>query len=238
MKTSILIFLIVIQGIFCGDFLREDFNNLQNWTELTFPKIEDHSQYSIESRDAESYLKTFTSNSASGLIYKEQFDVYKYPELEWRWKVSNTFSKGNALEKSGDDYPLRIYVIFEYDPDESGFFESVVYESARLIYGEYPPHSSLNYIWANKAQSKRIIPNSYTDKAQMIVLQEGEDNLGIWVTESMNMLDDYREAFGEDPPSTTTIAIMADSDNTGESATAYVDYFLVRTVTKDEGVYK
>ncbi len=72
----------------------------------------------------------------------------------------------------------------------------------------------------------------------MIVLQEGEDNLDIWVTESMNMLDDYREAFGEDPPSTTTIAIMADSDNTGESATAYVDYFLVRPVTKVEGVYK
>ncbi|MFQ6610666.1 MAG: DUF3047 domain-containing protein, partial [Fidelibacterota bacterium] len=205
---------------------------------LTFPKIENHSQYSIEDRDAESYLKAFTSNSASGLIYKKQFDVYKYPELEWRWKVSNTFIKGNALEKSGDDYPLRIYVIFEYNPDDSGFFESVVYESARLIYGEYPPHSSLNYIWANKAQSKRIIPNSYTDKAQMIVLQEGEKNLGTWVTESVNIVNDYREAFGEDPPSATSIAIMADSDNTGESATAFIDYFLVRPITKDTGVHK
>jgi hypothetical protein len=32
---------------------------------------------------------------------------------------------------------------------------------------------------------------------------------------------DYRAAFGEDPPPINGVAIMTDTDNTGESATAY-----------------
>ena len=32
---------------------------------------------------------------------------------------------------------------------------------------------------------------------------------------------DYREAFGEEPPPVVGIAIMSDSDNTGEKATAW-----------------
>ena len=36
-----------------------------------------------------------------------------------------------------------------------------------------------------------------------------------------DVLEDYRKAFGEDPPMLSGIAIMTDTDNTGESATAY-----------------
>lgn len=42
--------------------------------------------------------------------------------LSWRWKVSNIYEAGNAREKSGDDYPARIYVAFEFQPDKAGFF--------------------------------------------------------------------------------------------------------------------
>ncbi len=73
------------------------------------------------------------------MIYTPPFNVFETPFMEWRRKVVNILKKGNALEKSGDDYPIRIYVMFEYDLVESGFFESIMYESARLIYGEYPP---------------------------------------------------------------------------------------------------
>lgn len=36
-----------------------------------------------------------------------------------------------------------------------------------------------------------------------------------------NIVDDYRRAFGEDPPHVGAIAIMTDTDNTGETATAW-----------------
>ena len=42
-----------------------------------------------------------------------------------------------------------------------------------------------------------------------------------------NIVQDYQAAFGEDPPPIVAIAIMSDSDNTGESAKAYIDYIKV-----------
>jgi hypothetical protein len=36
-----------------------------------------------------------------------------------------------------------------------------------------------------------------------------------------NIVEDYRKAFGEEPPMISGVAIMTDTDNTGESVTAY-----------------
>ena len=38
------------------------------------------------------------------------------------------------------------------------------------------------------------------------------------------ILDDYQQAFGVKPPARARIAIMNDSDNTGESSVSYVEY--------------
>jgi hypothetical protein len=41
------------------------------------------------------------------------------------------------------------------------------------------------------------------------------------VVEKRNVLEDYRRVFGLDPPKAGAIAIMTDTDNTGEEAVAY-----------------
>ncbi len=223
-----IIVLILFTGvIFSQVVFREDFRDLDDWEPLNFPKIERHTDYRNEQVGERSVLSITSNASASGLIWKENFNVYESPVLHWSWRVENVFQKGNALSKEGDDYPLRIYVIFQYDPESAGFFDSILYESAKLIYGDYPPHSSLNYIWANRPQKENIIPNAYTDKAMMFVLEEGADHTGKWREYTVNILEDYRKAFGEDPPATASLAIMSDSDNTGERARAYVDYIEV-----------
>jgi hypothetical protein len=43
----------------------------------------------------------------------------------------------------------------------------------------------------------------------------------------VNVLDDYRRAFDEDPPAVARLAVMSDSDNTGEQAISYIDYIEV-----------
>jgi hypothetical protein len=55
----------------------------------------------------------------------------------------------------------------------------------------------------------------------MIAVESGPELAGQWVTVRRNVVDDYRKAFGEDPPQVGAIAIMTDTDNTGESATAW-----------------
>ena len=66
-----------------------------------------------------------------------------------------------------------------------------------------------------------IVPNPYTEQVKMIVLQSGEEKVGRWVNESRNLVEDYRMAFGGDPPRISGVALMTDTDNTRESAIAY-----------------
>ncbi|MBI5075924.1 MAG: DUF3047 domain-containing protein [Nitrospirae bacterium] len=208
-------------------FLREDFNDLENWRPLFFPKIKQHSRYTIVKDGPDSLLKAESNASASGIIYKKEFSVYDYPKVRWRWKVSNIYAKGDERSKSGDDYPIRIYIIFKYDPDAAAFGQMIKYGLAKRIYGEYPPHSSLNYIWANRKHAERIITNAYADEAKMILLEAGPEKAGRWLEEEIDILDDYQKAFGTKPPALASIAIMNDSDNTGESSESFVDYIEV-----------
>ena len=65
------------------------------------------------------------------------------------------------------------------------------------------------------------VPNPFTDRVHMIVVESGLSKLNTWVTEERNIYDDYKRVFGEEPPMISGMAIMTDTDNTGESATAY-----------------
>lgn len=202
------------------DFDRE----IDDWEQIAFRRIENRSQYSIEHKDGRSVLKVMSEQSASGIVYHETFSVYETPWLEWSWFTERVITAGNAREQAGDDYPVRLYVIFEYDPSDARLGERLRYAAARRIYGQYPPLASLNYIFNNRSHPERIIPSPYSDRTQMFVMEPGPNAVGTWRTHRVNMLEDYRAAFGNDPPARATIAVMGDTDNTGASSSAYVDY--------------
>ena len=204
---------------------KEEFNTLEKWEPLKFKKIENMSSYTLDLQtNQECYIKAQSSNSASGMIWLNEFDVYEYPLIRWRWKISNVYVKGNALQKAGDDYPIRIYIIFKYDTKDPRVKKKFKYGLAKLLYGEYPPYSSLNYIWANREHQQRFIPNPFAKEAMMIPLRSGSTLAGQWLEEERNILEDYREAFGVDPPATAGLAFMNDSDNTGESSESWIDW--------------
>lgn len=63
--------------------------------------------------------------------------------------------------------------------------------------------------------------NAYSERVKMIVIQSGGGNVRQWLVEKRNIFEDYKQAFGEEPGNVSGIAIMTDTDNTGESATAW-----------------
>ena len=203
---------------------RENFDSLAQWEPLTFPKIKAHSTYTLVSERGKSILKAESRAAASAIIYRRIFNIYENPRIRWRWKVTQLSNRGNPREKTGDDYPIRIYVMFQYDPDKAALGESLIYGATKAIYGKYPPHSTLNYVWTGSNISERIIVSPYTEKARIVILERGKERLGQWVEESVNVLEDYRKAFGKDPPAMAGLAVMSDTDNTGESAEAYLDF--------------
>ena len=193
----------------------------EDWKPQIFKKIPRRTDYHLVKDNHRTVIRADSRNAASGLVRTVTIDPARTPVLQWRWKISRILEKGDVTSKNGDDYPARIYVTFAYDPDGTGFLEKAKYEAARLFYGMYPPAGALAYIWANKAPRDSISPSPYTDRVKMIAVQSGKAKAGTWITESRNIIDDYRAAFGHPPPMISGIAIMTDTDNTGESATAW-----------------
>lgn len=225
----LILFVVVnIQNAFAEYILiNEDFQTLESWTQVTFPQIDNHTEYEILAQDAGTVLVARSNGSASGIRYNREFNVYDYPVVRWRWKVENVYAKGNLTQKKGNDFPLRVYIMFKQDDGEATLIKKGVYELARMWYGEYPPHSSLNYIWANRLHGQVLFSSPYTDRSKLIIVRSGQAEIGKWLEEEVDILNDYQKAFGTLPPKTASIAIMNDSDNTGESSVSYLDYIQV-----------
>lgn len=190
------------------------------WKPLTFKKVPRATTYSLVKDGDTVVVKAVSQASASGLTKEVTIDPKEYPIVRWRWKVENLLKKSDVGRRDGDDYPARLYVTFEYDADKVSFGRKVKYKAGKVIFGDIPI-GALNYIWDTKAPVGEIVDNAYTDFAKMIVMRSGAAAVGTWVDEERNVYEDYKKAFDEEPSMINGVAIMTDTDNTGESAAAY-----------------
>jgi len=190
------------------------------WKPLTFKKIPKHTSYEVVKEGESVVVKAMSDASASGLTKEVRIDPKEYPIIRWRWRVENLLKRSDVNRKDGDDYPARLYVTFEYDPEKTSFSKKLTYKAGRAIFGDIPI-GALNYIWETKTPVGTIVENAYTNFTQMIVVESGPQKVGIWVDEERNIYEDYKRAFGEEPPMINGVAIMSDTDNTKEEATAY-----------------
>lgn len=198
------------------------------WKPLTFKKIEKHTVYTLVKDGDTVVVKADSQSSASGLIREIQIDPQEYPIVQWRWKVGNILKKGDVTRKEGDDYPARVYVTFAYDPRKLSYTERAKYAIARSLYGLEPPLAAIDYLWESHAPIGTVVPNPYTARVMMIVVESGAEKIDRWLKEERNVYQDYQKAFGEAPPMISGVAIMTDTDNTGESAVAYYGDIIFR----------
>jgi hypothetical protein len=200
------------------------------WKPLMFPKIGRHTSYALVKDGEDVVVKAESQAASSGLTRELAVDPKEYPVIQWRWKIVTLIEKSDVTRKEGDDYPARLYVTFVYDSSKVGVLDKAKYEIARLAYGRYPPLGAVNYIWGNKEPIGTIVSNPYTERARMIIVETGRDRLNRWITEERNLYEDYKAAFGDEPPMISGVAIMTDTDNTKESAIAYYGDLLFKKV--------
>jgi hypothetical protein len=204
-----------------GAFSRAGGKLPAGWDPLEFPKIPSHTRYELVQDEGAWVVRADSRDSASGLIRSLDFDLREAPVLRWRWKVERVVEKSDIARKDGDDYAARVYVMFKYDPERVSFVKKTKYLLARAIYGDVPI-ASLVYVWANRAERGKVFDNPYTgDFVKMIVVENASEHVGGWRSEQRDVLADYRAAFGEEPTRVEGVAIMTDTDDTGESAVAY-----------------
>lgn len=190
------------------------------WKQTALPGVASHTEYALV-RDGDAVvLRAEAQASMSGVAHPLRLDVRAYPLIEWRWKVISLLKKSDIATKAGDDYPARVYVLFDYDIRKLPFSLRAKIRLSRLA-GADVPLAALCYVWDGKAAVGTSVWSAYTDRVRVIVAESGAANLGKWVTMRRDVVADFRTAFGEEPPAISGVVLATDTDNTGESTTAF-----------------
>ena len=169
-------------------------SGLTGWTDQ---KFKGKTTYTIE----DGVLKAHALKAASGKVKKISVDTRKYQKLSWSWRIDHTLKREDIKLKSGDDFAARVYVVFPRT-----FFWRM---------------RAINYVWAAKMPKGSEAPSPYTKNSVIVAVESGDEKAGTFVTEERNIYEDYKKIFGEDPPLLGGVAIMTDTDDTQDEATAW-----------------
>jgi len=191
--------LAAVLNLTVGNFSGGD---LSDWKPKSFQGM---TRYRLVAQDGRQVLEAHSEGTASGLVRELRVDLDKLPYLNWSWRVDNVLNGIDERTKAGDDYPARVYVIV------SG---GIAFWRTR----------TLIYVWSSSQPAGSTWENAFTGNARVMALQTG--NGTGWVTEHRNVRSDFKMCFHDDITSIDAVAIMTDTDNSHQEATAwYGDMF-------------
>ncbi|MDX1593597.1 MAG: DUF3047 domain-containing protein [Gammaproteobacteria bacterium] len=159
-------------------------------------------RYTLDRDASRPAIRAESDGTASALLREIDVDLSRRPVLEWSWKVGNLLQGVDETTKAGDDYPARVYVLFR-----TGLFD--------------PRPNSISYVWSSTRPAGTHWPNAFTGRVRMVAVRDAGDPVGTWVEERRNVREDIRKFFGEEVNSVKAVAIMTDTDNSGQQATAW-----------------
>ena len=151
--------------------------------------------------------------------------VHTAPEalrnIKFSWKVPALIGSADLTQRETHDSPVRIALAFEGDRAKFSMNNAMLSELAHVMTGEPLPYATLMYVWCNHCARGGVIINPRTDRIREIVLESGPERLGQWQDYERDIRADFERAFGEAPGALVNVAVMTDTDNTRESATAW-----------------
>lgn len=149
-------------------------------------------------------LQMRSDQASYALQKKTNIALQSSPFLVWQWKVTELPTKGDFRKSSTDDQAAQLIVAFS---------------SSRF----------LAYIWDTTAPKgiMATAPAPLFKKIFALVMQSGPKELGTWITERRNLVEDYKQAYGEDPETVEGIRIQINSQHTQSRAESYWQSVLV-----------
>jgi len=145
------------------------------------------------------------SEGDSSMITKEldgTVNLKSTPVLEWRWMAVTLPKRADARSRQTDDQAAQLYVVWPRFPQE---FRS------RII----------GYIWDTQAPEGLVVKSQKALTVTYIVVRSGPAELGKWLTERRNVVEDYKKLYGEPPDKPGALSIAIDSDDTNSSAESF-----------------
>ena len=167
-------------------------------------------------------IEVMSSSSVSRLYRPVEVDLDATP-VTWRWRVDQGVPPTDLTQKGEDDTAITLYVGFPWDSERASFTERLKRPLVETLAGEDAPGRVLAYVFGGKQRRGEVVESPHLGAAgAMRVLRPADSPTGEWFAERVDIAQDYRESFGEDPPDPTQIAISADTDDTGSTSRGFV----------------
>ncbi len=187
------------------------------WEPFRIARGKKPTQYDLVDDQGTIVLHARADAAASALRHDTRFDLHAAPIIEFRWKISRLIDDQDNAIATREDSPVRVILEFQGDRSKLSLRDRAALSLGDSIAGREVPYATLIYIWSGAVPVGTVIPNPHTGRARMIVATAGATRVGSWERVRRNALDDFRKAFGEDPGPMTGVAVLSDTDNTGES---------------------
>jgi hypothetical protein len=151
-----------------------------------------------------------SDNDSSSISKEIKVDVKQYPILEWTWKVVALPPGGHARKAQTDDEAAQLYVTFPRFPTTV---------RSRII----------GYIWDSTEPAGASFQSAKVSSVHFIVVRSGSADLGKWITENRNVLEDFKKIYGESPSEPAGgITLSINSQNTGTRAESFFGKILFK----------
>lgn len=157
------------------------------------------------------YLRADVVKAGSSMFRRVQWDIKKYPVLEWRWRGRLLPERGNGKRRSTNDNVVAIYVVFPF----------------RWVIPGWSLPDTLKYAWSTTLPVGTEFSNG-ANRNKVFVLRQGSEQLGEWVVEQRNIYRDYKRRYRKRKvPDPIAIGVITDADNTKSQAAGDYDYFKI-----------
>jgi Protein of unknown function (DUF3047) len=145
------------------------------------------------------HLKSKIESSTIRRDIRGRVNLKETPILEWSWKAITLPKNGDCRKKGTDDQAAQLYIVWPRFP-----------EAVRS--------QIIGYIWDSTAPVGSIVKSEKTSTVTYVVMRSGAADLGKWITEQRNVVEDYKKIYGAQPDNPGYISIAIDSDDTVSSA--------------------
>jgi DUF3047 family protein len=146
-------------------------------------------------------LRLDSRDDHSTIARQVRVDLAATPILRWEWKVTRLPEGADLRQKSTADATGHVFVIWPRFP---------ALLRSRLI----------GYVWDATLPSGTFVKSAKTGLVTFVVMRSGTRDLGRWMTQERDVIEDYRTVYGEAPPGPGAVALSIDTNDTRSPAEA------------------
>jgi hypothetical protein len=184
----------------------------RGWEEVVMRRDLPLTDYRLAELDGHRVLRA-RGRGASGLRHRLHLDPQAVPWMRWSWRT-RVVPPGMCVQRTEtDDSPARMVVAFHGDELDLSMRDRAVFELVHLITGQRLPYATLMYVWDAQLPVGTVVNYARTSRIRYLVVESGRERAGRWLRYERDLVEDFRQVFGEEPGWVDSVGLMTDSDD-------------------------